>query len=121
MGKLTVLAVLVTVFASVHGSSYIASQYPSIVSGFSNHIYNYQPQVGQFNCLSYWCRSSYTNQYYCCTTPQQQFIANQGFVNHNVNRPVIAGQGYNPYNPYNQVNPYNRPYNSHSPFNPYNG
>ena len=113
MGKVTlVLAVLVAASGCSEASSLFTNYYPNMVPGFIDQIHAYQPQVGQYNCFTYWCQSSYTNQYYCCTTPLQQGLTNVGFNTgyNNFNQPYGALGGYNQYNPYGS------PVNAHNPF-----
>ncbi|XP_064104768.1 acanthoscurrin-1-like [Macrobrachium nipponense] len=48
----------------VGGSSFNPAHFPDLVPGFPFH----QSHPGQgFGGCKYWCRSSYQNNYYCCT------------------------------------------------------
>lgn len=46
------------------------THYPNLLGGWGGNFYNYNPGYGYGGC-SYWCRSFYTSQYYCCQTPNQ--------------------------------------------------
>jgi len=89
------LAIVLCLFGAARAApSFNFAHYPNILSGFHGHIYSYRPQVNQYGC-TYWCRSQFTSQYYCCSSPQEEFLAGNrrvgGFNNFN---------NYNPYNPY---------------------
>merc|ERR1719153_439720 len=76
MNKLLVLLAVAACVSAVPSFNHL--HYPGLVGGFGNQFYNYQPNAGYGGCR-YWCRSSFTNQYYCCTTPQQAFTQGGGF------------------------------------------
>ncbi|XP_063612365.1 uncharacterized protein LOC134785562 [Penaeus indicus] len=52
---------------SFGAGSFNPAHFPGLVPGFGFHLN--QPASG-YNKCKYWCKSSYTNQYYCC---QQSF------------------------------------------------
>nr|XP_027218357.1 pupal cuticle protein Edg-91-like isoform X2 [Penaeus vannamei] len=45
------------------GGSFNPAHFPGLLPGFG--FYNTQPAFG-FNKCKYWCKSSFTRQYYCC-------------------------------------------------------
>ncbi|XP_037800934.1 glycine-rich cell wall structural protein-like [Penaeus monodon] len=50
--------------SGVHGAgSFNPAYYPGLLPGFGFHVN--RPTFG-YNKCKYWCRSSYTRQYYCC-------------------------------------------------------
>ncbi|XP_069986040.1 uncharacterized protein [Penaeus vannamei] len=50
--------------SGIHGAgSFNPAHYPGLVPGFGFH--STQPAFG-FNKCKYWCKSSFTRQYYCC-------------------------------------------------------
>ncbi|XP_047501413.1 uncharacterized protein LOC125047240 [Penaeus chinensis] len=50
--------------SGIHGAgSFNPTHFPGLVPGFGFHLN--QPVSG-YNKCKYWCRSSYTRQYYCC-------------------------------------------------------
>ncbi|XP_047468835.1 acanthoscurrin-2-like [Penaeus chinensis] len=50
--------------SGVHGvGSFNPAHFPGLVPGFGFHVN--RPVFG-YNKCKYWCRSSYTRQYYCC-------------------------------------------------------
>ncbi|XP_042868360.1 hyastatin-like [Penaeus japonicus] len=55
--------------SGIHGAgSSSAAHYPGLVPGYS--FYDHQPVLG-YNQCKYWCKSHYTNKYYCCQRPYQ--------------------------------------------------
>ncbi|XP_037801678.1 uncharacterized protein LOC119596454 [Penaeus monodon] len=50
--------------SGIHGAgSFNPTHFPGLVPGFGFHLN--QPASGYNNC-KYWCKSTYTKQYYCC-------------------------------------------------------
>ncbi|XP_037779612.1 uncharacterized protein LOC119576121 [Penaeus monodon] len=55
--------------SGIHGAgSFNTAHYPGIVPGYS--FYDQRPVLG-YNSCKHWCKSSYTNKYYCCQRPYQ--------------------------------------------------
>ncbi|XP_037802421.1 uncharacterized protein LOC119597023 [Penaeus monodon] len=55
--------------SGIHGAgSFNTAHYPGIVPGYS--FYDQRPVLG-YNSCKYWCKSNYTNKYYCCQRPYQ--------------------------------------------------
>ncbi|XP_042868401.1 tenecin-3-like [Penaeus japonicus] len=55
--------------SGIHGAgSFSAAHYPGLVPGYS--FYDHQPVLG-YNQCKFWCKSHYTNKYYCCQRPYQ--------------------------------------------------
>ncbi|XP_063611895.1 holotricin-3-like [Penaeus indicus] len=55
--------------SGIHGAgSFNTAHYPGLVPGHS--FYDQRPVLG-YNTCKYWCKSSYTNKYYCCQQPYQ--------------------------------------------------
>ncbi|XP_063611899.1 tenecin-3-like [Penaeus indicus] len=55
--------------SGIHGAgSFNTAHYPGIVPGYS--FYDQRPVLG-YNTCKYWCKSNYTNKYYCCQRPYQ--------------------------------------------------
>ncbi|XP_047501321.1 holotricin-3-like isoform X10 [Penaeus chinensis] len=53
----------------IHGAgSFNTAHYPGLVPGYS--FYDQRPVLG-YNTCKYWCKSNYTNKYYCCQRPYQ--------------------------------------------------
>ncbi|XP_063611896.1 holotricin-3-like [Penaeus indicus] len=55
--------------SGIHGAaSFNTAHYPGLVPGYS--FYDQRPVLG-YNTCKYWCKSNYTNKYYCCQRPYQ--------------------------------------------------
>nr|XP_027218367.1 holotricin-3-like [Penaeus vannamei] len=55
--------------SGIHGAgSFNTAHYPGLVPGHS--FYDQRPVLG-YNSCKYWCKSHYTNKYYCCQQPYQ--------------------------------------------------
>ncbi|XP_042868230.1 uncharacterized protein LOC122250716 [Penaeus japonicus] len=55
--------------SGIHGAGSVsAAHYPGLVPGYS--FYDHQPVLG-YNQCKFWCKSHYTNKYYCCQRPYQ--------------------------------------------------
>ncbi|XP_047501375.1 holotricin-3-like [Penaeus chinensis] len=55
--------------SGIHGAgSFNTAHYPGLVPGYS--FYDQRPVLG-YNKCKYWCKSNYTNKYYCCQRPYQ--------------------------------------------------
>jgi len=94
MAKLFALCFAALLCGTMAYPQFNYGHYPNFIPGLQSHIYNYRPQFTPTGC-TYWCRSQFTSQYYCCSSPQEEYIAGNagGFNRRNFNN-------YNPYNPY---------------------
>ncbi|MPC55543.1 uncharacterized protein LOC123503218 [Portunus trituberculatus] len=76
MARTLLLACLlvVAVMGTVSLAQWNPSYYPNLQPGWGGQFFNTYP-TQQFGCR-YWCRSTFTGQYYCCQTPHQAAINN---------------------------------------------
>lgn len=79
---------VVAVMATVTLAQWNPNYYPGLAPGWGGIFHNSYPPNnygggfgdgfggGYGGGCRYWCRSSYTNQYYCCQTPSQAALTN---------------------------------------------
>lgn len=103
-------------YGAFESSGLFQVYYPNMVPGFQNRLYAYLPQLGQFNCYDYWCKSPFTSQHYCCSAPIGPEFAGVG-----PNQPFGAFGGFNQFNPNpfgSGINPFSTYGSSLSLYNP---